>query len=101
MKSRFTGSLSLAYNDINLPAGSYTTTLITSRLLYSYSTRMFVNALVQYNSDARLWSSNVRFNVIHRPLSDLYIVYNDRRDSRTNDLIDRAVVAKITYMVAF
>ena len=101
VKSRFTGSLNVAYNRIDLRAGQYSTNLVTSRMIYSFSTRMFLNALLQYNTDAREWSSNVRFNVIHRPLSDFYLVYNERRDSRTNEFLDRAVVAKITYMVAF
>jgi hypothetical protein len=62
---------------------------------------VFLNALVQYNSDARLWSSNIRFNIIHRPLSDFFIVYNERRDERTGQMLTRAVIAKMTYMVAF
>lgn len=61
---------------------------------------MFLNALVQYNNDARQWSSNVRFNLIHRPLSDIFLVYNERRNSEGGDLIDRAVIAKLTYMIA-
>jgi hypothetical protein len=65
------------------------------------STRMFLNALLQYNTDARQWSSNIRFNIIHRPLSDFFLVFNENRDSRTNDLLDRAVIAKMTYMLAF
>src|SRR4030095_5458965 len=28
------------------------------------------HALVQYNNTLRQWSSNIRFNIIHRPLSD-------------------------------
>jgi hypothetical protein len=39
--------------------------------------------------------------VIHRPLSDFFLVYNERRDARTSALIDRALIAKITYLVAF
>ena len=62
---------------------------------------MFLNALLQYNNDARQWSSNVRFNIIHRPLSDFFLVYNERRISQTGDMIDRALVAKMTYMLAF
>ncbi len=93
------GTLSL--NDIDLPAGSYRTTLIAGRVNYNFSTRMFLNALFQYNTDAREWSSNVRFNIIHRPLSDIFLVYNERRESRANSLMDRAVIAKMTYMVAF
>jgi hypothetical protein len=43
----------------------------------------------------------VRFNVIHRPLSDIFFVYNERRDSVTGAMIDRALIAKMTYMLAF
>jgi hypothetical protein len=62
---------------------------------------MFVNALLQYNTDADQWTSNIRFNVIHRPLSDFFVVYNDRRDRVSGLLIDRAVIAKVTYTMAF
>ena len=74
---------------------------MTGRVNYNFNTRMFVNALLQYNTDSRQWSSNMRFNVIHRPLSDFFFVYNERRDERSGDLIDRSVVAKMTYLMAF
>ena len=51
-----------------------------SRVNYNFNTKMFLNALLQYNTDSRQWSSNLRFNVIHRPLSDFFLVYNERRD---------------------
>jgi len=81
--------------------GQYTTDLITARLEYGFSTIAFANALLQYNTDAREWSSNLRFNIIHHPLSDFFLVFNERRDSTTGGLLDRALVAKMTYMVAF
>ena len=62
---------------------------------------MFLNALLQYNTDARQWSSNIRFNIIHRPLSDFFFVYNDRRDTVSGALVDRALIAKMTCMMAF
>jgi hypothetical protein len=34
-------------------------------------------------------------------LSDIFLVYNERRDSRSGDMIDRAIVAKMTYLIAF
>jgi hypothetical protein len=95
---RLNTAFSYTKNNVDLPQGSFDTNLLSTRVNYSFSTRMFLNALVQYNSDTRQWTSNVRFNVIHRPLSDFFIVYNERRD--TNSLIDRAVIAKITYMVS-
>ena len=93
-------SLEYVQNNINLPEGHFKTNLLATRVDYSFSTSMFLNALIQYNNDSRQWSSNVRFNIIHRPLSDFFLVYNERRHSITGDLIDRALIAKITYMIA-
>jgi len=94
-------SVSLQINDINLPNAAYVSKLIATRLNYSLNTRVFLNALVQYNTDTQQWSSNLRFNVIHRPLSDIFLVYNERRLDTTGDLVDRAVIAKVTYLLAF
>ncbi len=94
-------SVSLQINDIDLSTGSFVSKLVTGRVNYNFNTRMFVNALLQYNTDSRQWSSNLRFNVIHRPLSDFFFVYNERRDERRGDLVDRALIAKLTYLVAF
>jgi hypothetical protein len=94
-------SLSDQINDIELGSGAFVTHLVTGRVNYYFNTKMFVNALVQYNTDTNQWSSNVRLDIIHRPLSDIYLVYNERRDYRSGDLISRAVIAKMTYLLAF
>jgi hypothetical protein len=94
-------SLSDQINDIDLPSGAFVTHLVTGRVNYYFNTRVFVNALVQYNTDTNQWSSNVRLDIIHRPLSDLYLVYNERHDSRSGALISRAIIAKATYLFAF
>jgi hypothetical protein len=99
---KLTASFNYAHNNISLPQadGHFKTNLFAARLDYSFSTNVFLKALVQYNSDLRQWSSNVRFNIIHRPLSDLYIVYNEQRDQRTGSLLERSVIAKFTYLLA-
>jgi hypothetical protein len=61
---------------------------------------MFLNALLQYNSEDGFVASNIRFNLIHRPLSDLYVVYNESRIPG-GDVIDRALIIKLTYMFSF
>jgi len=94
-------SLSDQINDIDLSSGSFVTHLVTGRVNFYLSTKVFVNALVQYNTDTNQWSSNVRLDIIHRPLSDIYLVYNERHDSRSGALISRAVIAKMTYLLAF
>jgi hypothetical protein len=94
-------SLSDSINDIDLSTGSFVTNLVTARINYYFNTKVFVNALVQYNTDTHQWSSNARLDIIHRPLSDIYVVYNERHDSRSGSLISRAVIAKMTYLLAF
>jgi len=66
---------------------------------YSFSKRMFLKALIQYNSEANEMVSNIRYNFMHKPLSDLFIVYNERRDLDTNEVIDRAITLKFTYVL--
>jgi hypothetical protein len=78
------------------------TNLFAARFNYSFSTSVFLSSLLQYNSDAQQWSTNIRLNVIHRPLSDIFVVlYNERRNSTAPyDLVDRAIIAKLTYMLS-
>ncbi|MBI4471156.1 MAG: hypothetical protein HY646_00715, partial [Acidobacteria bacterium] len=95
--------INFSENRVKLPLanGEFTTRLIGARMLYAFSSRMFFNAFVQYNADTHQFSSNLRFHVIHHPLSDLFIVYNDRRDTISNKLIDRALVVKVTNLFSF
>jgi hypothetical protein len=97
----FNTAVNLQINDIELSGSKYVSKLITARVNYNLSTKMFVNALLQFNTDSRQVSSNLRFNIIHRPLSDFFFVYNEQRDERSGDLINRALIAKMTYLVAF
>ncbi len=98
---KLNASVTMQLNDISLPGVSYLSTLTTSRINYNFNTKVFVNALLQYNTDTHQLSSNIRFNVIHRPLSDFFFVYNEHRDEHSGLLQDRSLIAKLTYMVAF
>jgi hypothetical protein len=101
LNQHFNVQLSDQINDIDLSSGAYLTHLVTSRFNVYFTTKVFVNALVQYNTDTNQWSSNVRLDIIHRPLSDIYVVYNERHDTRSGALLSRALIAKMTYLLAF
>ena len=73
----FNAQLSWSRNDIDLPGGAFVTNLGSVRLNYSFTTRMFVQALVQYNDRADLWTSNIRFALLSDANTGLFIVYND------------------------
>lgn len=88
--------------DLDLPPATFTKTFWTFRGNYSFNTNMFIDALVQYDPGRKLVNSNVRFNLIHHPLSDLFIVYNERRFSTGEGIPPgRGITVKGTYMVAF
>jgi hypothetical protein len=91
-------SASLARNMIDLPQGTYAANLARLRLDWSFTPRMFLNAFVQYNGQNDSWLSNIRYNLVHHPLSDIYIVWNeDRLPLETR----RAVMLKYTHLIAF
>ena len=66
-------------NDVEAPEGDLTTDLGVLRVGYALSTRLGVNALVQYNSDSDEMSTNLRLNWIWAPGSDLFVVVDTRR----------------------
>ncbi len=101
INARLNTSVSVLRNVITLSHGAFDTNLVTGRVNYSFSTRAFLNALLQYNTDIQQWSSNVRLDVIHHPLSDFFLVYNDHRDTIHGSLLDRSIAAKVTYLMAF
>jgi uncharacterized protein DUF5916/cellulose/xylan binding protein with CBM9 domain len=103
LKPNYHLTLNLTYdrNRVTLPNGSFTTDLIGSKLIYGLTPRAFINAYIQYNADTHLISSNLRFNWTHHPLSDLYLVYNDTRDTLTHRARERAFIVKLTNLFNF
>ena len=93
--------LSYSRNHVTLPYGEFTTQLVGARMLYGFSPRAFFNAFIQYNADTHQVSSNLRFNFTHHPLSDIYVVYNDRRDTTGGELVERAFIVKVTNLFNF
>jgi hypothetical protein len=81
---------------IALASGAFLDDVAAFRLDWSLSTRMFVNAFVQYNGSRDAWLSNVRFNLIHRPLSDVFLVWNEEWGGGSSS---RGVILKYTYAI--
>ena len=89
------------HNQVNLAEGRFTSDLVGARVLYAFSPRAFFNAFIQYNADTSQISSNIRFNLIHHPLSDLFLVYNELRDTSNGQLLERGLVFKLTNLFNF
>jgi len=94
-------SATMSRDVVELAGQSFTTDLLQLRLDTSFSTRMFLNAFVQYNGVTRDVSSNVRFDFIHHPLSDLFVVYNETHPMDGGVLPSRSVAVKLTNLLSF
>jgi hypothetical protein len=65
---------------------------------------MFVSALVQYASDRDTISTNARLRWEYRPGSELFVVYNEERDTlarRFPAVANRSIVVKINTLFRF
>ena len=93
--------LSFSRNNVDLPSGDFTTTLLGLRVLYAFTSNAFFNSFLQFNTTTNQLSANTRLNIIHRPLSDLYVVYNDLRDTTSGSLLQRELIVKFTNLFDF
>ena len=94
----------LSINRIELVEGSLTPVLAGSRITYTVTPLMFASALIQYNSAVDAVSANVRFRWEYQPGSELFIVFNEERDTtmrRFPGLVNRAFVVKFNRLFRF
>jgi hypothetical protein len=94
----------VSFNWLDLPGGKVLTRLVSTRTTYTMTPRMFLSALVQYNSTTTALSSNIRFRWEYIPGSELFVVYSEGRDTfpvRRIDLENRGFVVKINRMLRF
>lgn len=96
--ARLTTRVSWNRTDADLPAGDFVTDLLRLRVAYDFNTRLFLSGLFQYDSLTDQFLSNVRLNFIHTPGADLFLVYNERRLTEDPNLIDRAIILKLTQL---
>jgi hypothetical protein len=102
--TRWSVEPSVSWNRVDLPAGDFTTTVLRARSDFGFSPLMFASALVQYSSNDRVFSSNLRFRWEYRPGSELFVVYTDERDTLPRgfpELRNRAFVVKINRLFRF
>lgn len=80
-----TAEFNLSYNDISLPGGDFVTNLFRARISYSFTPRLYVQSLFQYNDSAEIWSANLRLGWLQAANTGLFIVFNEV--SETTDFL--------------
>ncbi len=85
-------------NKAELVQGSFTTQLAGLRAIYTPTSRMFASAFLQFNSSTHAVSSNVRLRWEYQPGSELFVVFNEDRDTTARSFpepTNRAFVVKV------
>ena len=78
--------------------------LLRARTDLAFTPRMFASGLVQYSSNDRIFSSNIRFRWEYKPGSEVFVVYTDERDTLPTGfptLRNRAFVVKVNRLFRF
>lgn len=88
-------------NDISLPGDRFTADVLGGRVDFAASRRIFLNSFVQYNTASEEMVTNIRLNVIHAPLSDIFLVFSERRDVEAGRVLEREVTLKGTRLLSF
>ena len=99
---RVTAGLQRTNASLAVPRARFISTIWTARANYSFTTNMYVDLLLQYNRDLHQFNANVRFNLIHHPLSDIFIVVNEQHMATPNaPPSGRGVIVKYNRMFSF
>jgi hypothetical protein len=90
----------VSINRVELPVagGSFTAKLFGPRVTYTMTPLMFASALIQFNSSTNSISANVRLRWEYRPGSELFVVFNEERDTlapRFPATRNRAFIVKV------
>jgi hypothetical protein len=92
-------------NRIELAGTPVDADLFQGRVHLGFNTRTFLSSSVQYNRVEKELLTNVRFNLIHAPLSDIFVVFSERRRTLLTvgeaAVIDRGLTLKVTRLVQF
>jgi hypothetical protein len=90
----------ISLNYFDTPWGKGDAHLISSRATYTVTPKMFVSALVQYQSSVKVVTTNARFRWEYSPGSELFVVYSDGRNTAIGGfpppLETRSFVVKVT-----
>ncbi|MCP4048866.1 MAG: carbohydrate binding family 9 domain-containing protein [Gammaproteobacteria bacterium] len=98
---KFSSSLSVGYNDYDLPVegGDFSVSLTRLRLSYAFTPKILLQALMQYNDEQDTLATNLRFSWLRTANTGLYLVYNEF-DERGIDALPkgREFILKYSYM---
>ncbi|HSM59172.1 MAG TPA: DUF5916 domain-containing protein [Longimicrobiales bacterium] len=103
VSNTFVASLRVSWFDVDLDQGDFRTTVVGLRTAYSFTPRIYLQSLLQYNDQSDTFSGNIRFAWLNTAGTGLFLVYNDLRNTASfaergipRGPLDRTFVVKFT-----
>ena len=95
---KFNAETNFNYNRLKLPNGLTNVVITGVRLAYSFTPRMFLQSLFQYNNVSEITSVNARFGWLKNANTGLFVVINIVKDNDfLNQLNNQSITIKYSY----
>ena len=94
--------VSAEHNRIDLPGQpAVDAAVYSASVKYFFSTSLLTTGLMQYDEANQEVLTDLRLNWIHAPLSDVYLVLTERRDTEASQVLERLLTLKVTRLFQF
>jgi len=93
---RFSVNMGLNKNLVKFPGISVNADIYTLKIKYNHSVKLFNTLYFQYNGAEDKLVTNFRMNLIHAPLSDLFLVYSNISDLSSDEKATGMIALKFT-----
>ncbi len=93
----FNAEIKYGLNKVDIENNGFFTQVYGTRVSYSFTPRMNLQGLVQYNSTLDLYSINVRYSLIQQANTGLFLVYNQLNSN--GNILSRALTLKYSHVI--
>ena len=97
---RFSVDFGLNKNVVKFPDATVNADIYTLKIKYNHSVKLLNKLYFQYNAADEKLVSNFRMNIIHAPLSDLFLVYSNISDLKGDEKDNGMIALKFTKLFA-
>jgi hypothetical protein len=85
--------------DLPVAGGKFTTNIVATRVIYSFTPDLYAKAYLQWNDDENLSISNFLFRWIYKSGANIYFIYNETRKLGSEGYIqDRVIMLKVSFL---
>jgi hypothetical protein len=90
--NKFNSALTINYNKLELQNGNINALITGGKFTYSFTPRIYLQSLIQYNNITNITSVNARFGWLKNANTGLFVVLNLIEDEDFMDRVNNQVI---------